>query len=261
MVVGRPAHRTEVGDLPLVRSIELHRPDVGDEPLLVEPSPDDPRAVRREERSAVVARRVGQPRLSGPVGLHDVDLAEVARVERQLLLLGVAQRPFVGVAHRGERNPLAVGRVARLGVVAPRGREPLVGAGGLVVHVDVHLGVVVPRIAALLPRGPEVELGLLQRLRCRVVVRGREQDLRAARPEERARRLAVAGRDALGFPDVQVEHVDLIERVAWLTLALEDEAVAIRRPVAFAGATAFHGQPPDTREEVAFLKLCRGLGG
>ena len=43
------------------------------------------------------------------VGAHDVDLGEVARVFVERLLLLVVQRTVVGVAHRRERDPLAVG--------------------------------------------------------------------------------------------------------------------------------------------------------
>ena len=113
--------------------------------------------------------------------MHDVDLGEVARIELELLLLGGAQRAVVGVAHRRERDPLAVGRVAALGVVAPRVGQPLQRAGLLVVRVDVHLRVVVPRVAALLARRAERELLVLVLLRLRIVVRRREQDLVAVR--------------------------------------------------------------------------------
>ena len=195
-----------------VGAVRLHRPDVGDEPGLVEAAPDDPLAVVREERPAVVAGHVGQPLLARAVGAHDVDLGEVARVLLELLLLRVGQRAVVGVAHRREHDPLAVGRVAAFGVVAARGRQPLQRAGLLAVGVDVHLRVVVPRVAALLARGAERELLVLVLLRLRIVVRRRELDLVGARPEERAGGLADAGRDALGVAGRQIEHVDLIER-------------------------------------------------
>jgi len=80
-----------------------------------------------------------------------------------------------------------------------------------------------------------------------------EFDLVGARPEECAGRLADAGRDALGVAARQIEHVDLIEGVARLALALEHEACAIRRPVALAGAFAFHRQTADAAEKITFL--------
>ena len=53
-------------DLPLVGAVQVHRPDVGDQALLVESAPDDPLAVGREERSAVVTGDVGQTPQAGP---------------------------------------------------------------------------------------------------------------------------------------------------------------------------------------------------
>ena len=92
-------------------------------------------------------------------------------------------------------------------------------------------------------------------------MRRREFDLGAVRPEERARRLADARRDALGIAGRQIEHVDLIEGIAGLALALEHQPLAVRRPVAFAGALAFDGQPPDAAQEIAFLRWRLGLTG
>ena len=62
------------------------------------------------------------------------------------------------------------------------------GVGG--VGEDVHLGVVVPRVAAGLARGAELELLFLILQRLGIEMRRAEHDLAAAGPEERARRLA-----------------------------------------------------------------------
>ena len=228
-------------------------------PAHVEAPPDDPLAVGREERPAVVARHAGQPLLARAVGAHDVNLGEVARIDLELLLLGGGERPVIRVAHRREHDPLAVGRVAALGVVAARVGQPRVLPALLGVGIDLELGVVVPRVAPLLARRAEVELVLLQLLRLRIVMRRRKQDLIGAGAEERAGRLAVAGRDALGVARGQVERVDLVEGIARLALALKDEPLAVRRPVAFAGAAAFDRQPADARQEVALFVLGRGL--
>ena len=82
----------------------------------------------------------------------------------------------------------------------------------------------------------------------------REHDLAAAGTEERARGLAHAGRDALGVAAGEVEHVDLVEGIARLALALEHEPLAVRRPVAFAGALAFDREPADAAQEVSLLR-------
>src|SRR5436190_6860435 len=84
-------------------------------------------------------------------------------------------------------------------------------------------------------------------------MRGSELDLVRPGPEERTGRLSVARRDALGVAGRQVERVDLIERIARLTLALKHEPLAVGRPVAFARATAFDRQPADAREEIGFV--------
>ena len=63
------------------------------------------------------------------------------------------------------------------------------------------------------------------------------------------------GEMRLVSPVVEIEHVDLIERIARLALALEHEALAVGRPVALAGASAFDGEPADAREESRSWKV------
>ena len=212
----------------------------------------------REERPAVVAGDVREPPLARAVGLHDVDLGEVAGVDFELLLLGVAERPVVGVAHRRERDPLAVRRVAAFSVVPPGRRQARQLAGAAAVDVDVHLGVVVPGVAALLAGGAERVLLVLILLRFRIGVRGGELDVAVgAGPEERAGRLAQARRDPFRVAALEIERVDLVEGIAGLAFALEHEALAVGRPVAFAGALALDGQAPDARQEVALFEIRR----
>ena len=258
MLVRRPAHGGEVGDLLLVGAVRLHRPDVGDQPVLLEVTPDDA-AVLGEEGAAVVTGPVGEALLLSAVGLHDVDLGEERRVERELLLLGRRQRAVVGVAHRREHDPLAIRGVAAFGVVALRRGQLLHGAGLLAIREDVHLRVVVPCVAAFLARGAEVEFVLLVLQRLGIEVRRAEHDLVAAGTEERARRLAHAGRDSLGVAGGEVEHEDLVERVGRVTLALEDQALAVGRPVAFTRALALDRQPADAAQEGPLTR--RGLRG
>src|SRR6185436_11771473 len=98
--------------------------------------------------------------------------------------------------------------------------------------------------AAFLARRAEGVLLVLELLRFRVAMRGRKLDLVGAGAEEGARRLADAGRHARRVAGGEIEHVDLIERVAGLAFALEHDPLAVRCPVAFAGAFAFHRQAP-----------------
>jgi hypothetical protein len=45
----------------------------------------------------------------------------------------------------------------------------------------------------------------------------------------------------------------LVEGIVRFALALEDEPLAIGRPVALAGALAFDGQSPDAAQKVSLL--------
>ncbi len=54
----------------------------------------------------------------------------------------------------------------------------------------------------------------------------------------------------------QVERIDLIERIARFTLALEHQPLSVRRPVALAGTLALDRQAPHACQKVGFL-VCR----
>jgi hypothetical protein len=188
----------EVGDLLRVRSVGLHRPDVGNQPALVEAAPDDARTVVSEEWTAIVSGNAGEALLPGTVGAHDVDVGEIARVGLELLRgRRVDRGASIHLANRGEHDPLAVGGIAGFGVVPARGRQPLQAARFLTVHVDIHLRVVIPRVAPLLAGRAHRNLLVLQLLRFGIAVRGGEENLVAPRTKKRARCLANAWRDPL----------------------------------------------------------------
>jgi hypothetical protein len=86
-------------------------------------------------------------------------------------------------------------------------------------------------------------------------VRGGELDLVRPRPEKGAGRLSRSRRNPLRGASGQIDRVYLIERIARLTLALKDKTPAVGGPVSFAGALSFDGEPPDTRQEIAFPRL------
>ncbi len=222
-------------------------------PALVEAPPDDARAVGREEWAAVVAGHRRQPLGAGLslVCPHDVDLAEVGGIHVELLPFGGRELAVVRLARGREHNPLAVGGVAGLGVVALRVRQSAQLARLRGAHVQLHLRVVVPRIAPFLAAGAELQLLVLQLLRVRIVMGGREQDVVGRRVDERARGLASAGRDPGRAAAGQVEAVNLIEGIARLALALEHQRLAVGGPVAFARAPSLHGEAPDPGEEVS----------
>jgi hypothetical protein len=106
----------------------------------------------------------------------------------------------------------------------------------------------IPRIAAFFARGAKGDLFVLVLFRLRIGVGRCELDLRAVRPEERARGLADSRRDALGLARCHVEHIDLVERIPRLTLTLKNDSLAVRGPVPFARATPFDRQAADARE-------------
>src|SRR5688572_21453446 len=247
-----PAHRAEVRNFPLIRAVEIHRPDVGDEARFIEPPPDDPFPVRREERPAVVAGHLRQAPGPGVVGVrpHDVDLPEVARIGVELFPFSGGELSIVGVPRRRKDDPLPVGREAGLGVVAAAIRQPAIAARLPAADVELHLGVVVPRIPALLAGGAELQLVILQLLRAQVVMRRREENVTRLGVDEGAGRLAGSRRHARRVPAVHVHQIDLIERISGLALALENELLAILRPVAFAGTAPLDGQAPDSRQEI-----------
>ena len=88
-----------------------------------------------------------------------------------------------------------------------------------------------------------------------------KRDLVAARAEERTRCLAGAGRDSFRIAGGEIEHVDLIERIAGLALALKHDSLAVGRPVALTGAPPFNGQATNSGEEITLLIFGRRQGG
>src|SRR5262247_1636183 len=88
-----------------------------------------------------------------------------------------------------------------------------------------------------------------------------EEDVAGFRIDERARRLADAGLHAGHVAGPQIHEVNLVERVARLAFALEDELATVLRPVTFTGSASLDGQPADPREEILFLVGLRADSG
>ena len=160
--VRRPAHGTEVRELTLIAPVRVHGPDVRDQSVLRKAPPDDPRPVGEVERAAVVAGNVGQAPLFAAVGAHGPDLAEVRRIDFGEPGLPLRQFVLEHAPHRGEDDPFAVRRPASLGVVALRVGEADEFSVRAPFHEDVHVGVVIPLVAALLAALPELDLLLLE---------------------------------------------------------------------------------------------------
>jgi hypothetical protein len=82
---------------------------------------------------------------------------------------------------------------------------------------------------------------------------GCEQDIVAAGPEKGTRRFSDARRHPGRIAGFQVQRVDLIERVARLTLALKDECPTIRGEVSLATAAPFIDELSGFRQEPGFV--------
>ena len=187
MPVGSERSRVEVRDLLRVAAVgigdvelELRRTDerraLREQPLVVVEllarlrprcAPDDLRAVRIEERAAVVARRVREPLHVLAVGVHPIEL-DVAVAE----------------AREDDRAVLPADR--RLGVVARRVGET---------HDVLAVAVGLEDVVGVVER-PDVALAVIGlRRTCIAAEMGRGvDDLLVARHEVRARRRALAAR-------------------------------------------------------------------
>ena len=111
----------------------------------------------------------------------------------------------------------------------------------------------IPRIRArieLLAGGAEVEFRLLFGLGLWVVMRRAKQHTPAARMKKCAGRLAVPGGDTGGIAGLKIDRVNLVERIAYLAFALENQSRAVRAVVTLAAAPPFKGQLPHAGEEL-----------
>ena len=97
MPVGRPAHPPARRDRHIAGAVGLH--DVDLEQILLDPigAVGDPGAVRREERAAVVPRRIGQLPHVSAIGIHDVDVGVAVPVADEEDLLAVRRERALGV--------------------------------------------------------------------------------------------------------------------------------------------------------------------
>src|SRR5215204_3223421 len=104
MVIGRPRHRAHIGYLAFIGTVQLHRPDFSDHPVWRKMSPAQPRAVRRKEWAAVVARLSGELPDVFAVGIYYINVIESGRVEIKLFFLRPCQLILVGTAIGRKRN-------------------------------------------------------------------------------------------------------------------------------------------------------------
>ena len=258
--IGCPAHRAELGDRFLVTAVGVHGPYLGDIALWCEAAPADAFAIGAEEGAAIVAGGVGEALHVRAVGIGGVNFHEVLFVDLQAFLVLFTELRFVSLAVAGEDDLFAVRRVVALGIVAARVGEIFERLVHQRVFPDVVVLVVVPGVAAHLGVFALLVLSGLQLFRVRIGVGRGEHDAFAVRVNPGAGRLAHAGRNALLIPGFEVHQVDLIKRVPFLALGLENHLLAIGGEVAFPRTFALEGELADVCDEVR-LGLGKDRGG
>jgi len=192
-------------------------------------APDDVRAVGREERAAVVARRRGEAADVRPVGVHAVEIE-------------------IAVARRGKDHRAVHRADGRLGVIGVVIGQPLqvaaVGLGG----VDLVVGI----------DRPDVAVRTVRRRRAGIAggMGGRKQDALTVFGKIRARRLPLAGRHQrhrvlAGFLAVGGHAEDLVAGIGRMR-RLHRQLAAVGRPVGL-GVLALEGE----LDEIGEMDLAR----
>ena len=237
MKEGREARRGEMGHLPRIASVGVGHPDLeprgpyqplGEEALVVgrvggglgiHRPPHQPAPVRREVRAAVVAHPVGYPADVAAVHLHGVELD-------------------VAVARAGEHDPLPVGRHGGLGIVGVVPRESLeiapVRPGGVDLQVVERPDVAVRAVGG-------------RRAVARVLEGGAVEDPAPSVVEVAAGGAPETVRHPAHVAPIRVHHVLLIAARPDAVLALEDQALAVRREIRF-GVVAAEGELADAAQ-------------
>ena len=121
---------------------------------------------RRLFGAAMVGRHYNtalrQPALLRPIGVHDVDLPKTGRVRFEPLQIGRGKAVgWIGGAQGAEDDLRAIRRECALRIVPSSLRQAAEIRSVAARDKDVHLLVVVPRIALLLSGGAELKLRLL----------------------------------------------------------------------------------------------------
>ncbi len=97
VIVGRPRHGAQMGDLALIGTVDIHGPDFGLRPLGIEAAPYQSLSVGAEERSTVIAGLLRKPPDVSAIRIHDVNFHEVGLVALEDFLFLVRQGPLVGL--------------------------------------------------------------------------------------------------------------------------------------------------------------------
>src|SRR5690349_6157446 len=166
---------------------------------------NDPFAVGRKERSAIVAQRVGQAPGPGPIGVHGVDFQVV-------------------VARGSEDNLLAVAGEGGFGVVT--------GAGGEALHDLALVGGIVNLVLGI--DAPHVSMGVVRARRALLAgfMGGGIENVFAVGEEVSAGGAAGAGGDQVLVGAVAVHGEDLVALIG-LARGHEDQPAPVKAEVGF----------------------------
>ena len=156
--------------------------------------PNNPLTIRREKRSAIVARRISQTAHVRAVCGHDVNVTK----PRRILLVSIAQlggKVFDRErgAQRTENDLFSVRRNRAFGVVTGRLREIPEIASILAGRVNIERCIVIPCVTALLAARAKFQLRFLFRACLRIGMRRSEDHAIRAGLKKSARRLTDAG--------------------------------------------------------------------
>src|SRR6185295_7437056 len=190
--------------------------------------------------ASIVTWRTGQPLLVGSIRVHNINLTEVGRIGFEALpfLWGELCR-WKSIAQGTEYNFAAVRRIRAFRIVTLAAGEPSNLSPIAFGREDVHVLVIIPRVTLLLSRSAEVQFRFLFSLCFRIEMCGSKEDLIAAEAEKRASCFSNPARDAASIPGFEIQIVNLVKGISRLPLALEDQAMAVRREITLAGAAAF----------------------
>src|SRR5215831_14761541 len=211
--IRRPGHHTQMRDLALLRTVEVHGPDFGCGPIRRKVSPDDLAAIRAEKRSPVITRGLSQTLYLRAIGAHEVNVDEERRIACQEGLFGLRERCSVGMAVGGENDPGAIWRPRAFGIVA-RSLSQIFQMSTLTIGLEnIVVLVKIPGIPTRLPAGTLGQFFLLFGPGLRISMSGREEHLVGLRMDPGTGGLADAGGHTRGVSGLQIQQVNLIKGI------------------------------------------------
>ena len=87
MIVWRPRHGTQAANLTFVGPVDIHRPNLGNRSACRELPPTDALSIWGKEGAAIVPKRRREPPHVIAIGVHDIDVVQIGRIELELFFL------------------------------------------------------------------------------------------------------------------------------------------------------------------------------